>query len=99
MKPVGQQRPRSRFGALALTASLLAFLAFAGNVLYGKLATLLGWDPGLRFERVAEFLLLFSSASLFVIAALAAERHAGVRPPAAPPLEEDDNHDNRLASH
>ena len=81
--------------SLALAASLLAFLGFALNVLYGKFAPMLGWDPGLRLARVPEFLLLFVSAMFFVIAALTAERQAGLRKPASQPLEEKNSHENQ----
>lgn len=80
MKSNNTRRTVARIRSLALAASLLAFLAFAGNVLYGKFAPALGLDPELRLARVPEFLLLFTSATLFIVAALAAERHAGVRP-------------------
>jgi len=48
--------------------------------LYGRFAPSLGLDPALRLTRVPEFLLLFASATLFIVAALAAERQAGIRP-------------------
>lgn len=99
MKPDGLHRPRSLLATLALTASLVAFLGFLLNVLYGKFAPVLGLDPGLRLARVPEFLLLFISATFFVIAALAAERRAAVCPPATQTLEEDGQHDNEQASY
>lgn len=80
MKTDDTRRTATRIRSLALAASLLAFLAFAGNVLYGKFAPTLGLDPDLRLTRVPEFLLLFTSATLFIVAALAAERQAGIRP-------------------
>ena len=88
-------RAASWIRALAMTTSGLAFLGFALNVLYGKFAPALGWDPGLRLTRIPEFLLLFGSATLFVIAALAAERQAGAKPPDMQPLEEDGSHETR----
>ncbi|OOG27553.1 hypothetical protein B1C78_03530 [Thioalkalivibrio denitrificans] len=83
--------------SLALTASGLAFLGFALNVLYGRFAPMLGLDPGLRLARVPEFLLLFASATFFVIAALAAERLAGGRAPVTQPQtpEEEGRHENK----
>lgn len=71
--------PRSHLSTIivsALTASFLAFAAFSINVFYGRFAPFFGWDPGLRLERVPEFGLLFTSAVLFIVAALAAERRA-----------------------
>jgi hypothetical protein len=79
----------------ALGASLLAFAGFALNVLYGRFAVTLGLDPGLRLARVPEFLLLFTSATCFVIAALAAERQAGARSPDTQSLEEEGRHENK----
>ena len=95
----GHYQAHSWFVTLALTASLLAILAFLLNILYGKFAPVFGWDPGLRLARVPEFLLLFGSATLFVIAALAAERQAGAKPPDPQPLEEDGSHDKKQESY
>lgn len=74
------KRIARRIRLLGLAASLLTFLTFAGNVLYGRFAPSLGLDPALRLTRVPEFLLLVTSATLFIVAALAAEKQAGVRP-------------------
>ncbi|WP_018232125.1 hypothetical protein [Thioalkalivibrio thiocyanodenitrificans] len=95
----GHYRARSWLVALALTASFLAILTFLLNVLYGRFAPAFGWDPGLRLARVPEFLLLFGSATFFVIAALAAERQAGAKPPDPQPLEEDGSHDKKQESY
>lgn len=76
MSSDGTWRTASWLRSLALAASFLTFLAFAANVLYGRFAPTLGLDPALRLARVPEFLLLFASATLFIIAALAAERQA-----------------------
>lgn len=98
MTSAASHRDRSRAGTIALSASVLAFSGFVLNVLYGKFAPVFGWDPGLRLARVPEFLLLFSSAILFVIAALSAERKAGADPPESKPLEEDSHHEDKQGS-
>lgn len=72
----GLHRPRSRLIASALSASFAAFVLFSLNILYGKFGASFGWDPDLRLARVPEFGLLFGSAVLFIVAALAAERQA-----------------------
>jgi hypothetical protein len=90
---------RSRFIASALTASLVAFLSFALNVLYGKFALFFGWDAGLRLASVPEFWLLFASAAFFIVAALAAERQAGAYPPPARTNHEDSNDEKRQGTY
>lgn len=99
MTPARSHPPRSRLIALALSASLLSFLSFSLNVLYGKFAPFFGWDAGLRLARVPEFWLLFVSAAFLVIAALAAERQAGAYPPSDPTTQEDSNDAKRQTTH
>ena len=84
MKRDPSDRAFSRFIASALTVSLVAFLSFCLNVLYGKFAAFFGWNASLRLGSVPEFWLLFVSAALFIVATLAAERRAGDYPPPAP---------------
>ena len=101
MTPDGLHSSRSRLIliASALTASLVVFMSFTLNVLYGKFTPFFGWDAGLRLPPVPEFWLLFTSAAFFVVAALAAEQQAGGYPPPAPTNQEDSNHEKRQGSH
>jgi hypothetical protein len=71
---------------VALSASVLAFSLYFLNILLGKFAAQFGELASLRVARVAEFLLLFTSAVLFVIAALAAE--ARDRPVPSSPIQQ-----------
>ncbi len=69
-----EQAPtRGLLERFSIYASVATFSAFILNVLYGRFAPALGWNPAHRLDVVPEFLLLFSSAVLFSIAALAAE--------------------------
>lgn len=99
MTPDGLHRSRSRLVVSALTASLMAFLLFSLNVLYGKFAPSFGWDTALSLRRVPEFWLLFVSGAFFVVAALAAERQASADSPPAHTNLEEHSDEKRQESH
>ena len=73
MRETSQAPARSLLEKIALYACIAAFSVFILNVLYGRFAPTLGWSRSLHLDGVPEFLLLFSSAVLFSIAALSAE--------------------------
>jgi hypothetical protein len=53
-------------------------------VVFGSMAMSRGWDNPLSFGRVTEFLLLFASAILLMLAALASEAAARKAEPDEP---------------
>jgi hypothetical protein len=63
---------------------VLCFGLFALNVVFGSMAMSRGWDNPLSFGRVTEFLLLFASAILLMLAALASEAAARKAEPDEP---------------
>lgn len=54
--------------------SAVTFAAFAANVLFGKARIMFGLDMPSPLGDVAEFLVLFASAFMFTMTALARER-------------------------
>lgn len=76
---------RSRLETAALRACAACFTLFCANVILRRAARALEWNATWLLDRVPEFLLLFSSAVLFAVASLAAERRDQARSAAVPP--------------
>ncbi|MES9897564.1 MAG: hypothetical protein ABW148_00905 [Sedimenticola sp.] len=61
-------------GRIAGRISLVLFLVFVANILYGKAAIYLGIEPLIKLTDVMEFLLLFLVSIFFVIFILQQEK-------------------------
>ena len=61
-------------GRLAGRISLVLFLIFVANILYGKLAIHFGFEAVGKLTDIAEFLLLFVVSIFFVIFSLQREK-------------------------
>jgi protein-S-isoprenylcysteine O-methyltransferase Ste14 len=74
----------SRARWAAVIGFAVCFGVFALNVVFGSMAMSRGWDNPLSLGRVTEFLLLFASAILLMLAALASEASARKAEPDEP---------------
>ncbi len=70
----GEESMAKMIGRIAGRISLVLFLVFVANILYGKMAIYFQFEPLVKFSDVMEFLLLILVSIFFVIFALQREK-------------------------